>query len=45
MIYIGIIIAKQKHFASIMSANGEVLVEAFGFTNDHAGFFAIPIKN
>ena len=38
MIYIGIDIAKQKHFASAMSAEGEILIPAFGFNNDHTGF-------
>lgn len=38
MIYIGIDIAKQKHFASALSAEGEILIHAFGFTNDHVGF-------
>lgn len=38
MIYVGIDIAKQKHFASIMTSDGEILIEPFAFTNDHAGF-------
>jgi len=38
MIYVGIDIAKQKHYASVMSSEGEVLVPSFPFTNDHAGF-------
>lgn len=38
MIYVGIDIAKKKHFAFVMSCDGEILVEAFGFTNDHSGF-------
>lgn len=38
MIYVGIDIAKQKHYASIMNSDGEILIEPFSFTNDHTGF-------
>ena len=38
MNYVGIDIAKQTHFASIMNSDGEVLVEPFPFSNDYAGF-------
>lgn len=38
MIYVGIDIAKQNHFASIMNSDGEILVQPFPFTNDFAGF-------
>lgn len=38
MIYVGIDIAKQKHFAAAMTADGEVLIPPFGFTNDAEGF-------
>ena len=38
MIYVGIDIAKQTHYASIMNSDGEVLVAPFSFTNDHSGF-------
>lgn len=38
MIYVGIDIAKQKHYASVVSSEGEVLVPSFPFTNDHTGF-------
>ena len=38
MIYVGIDIAKQNHFASIMNSDGEILAEPFSFTNDHSGF-------
>ena len=31
MIYIGIDIAKEKHFAAAMTADGEVLIQPFGF--------------
>ena len=38
MNYVGIDIAKQTHYASIMNSDGEILVEPFPFSNDHAGF-------
>lgn len=38
MIYVGIDIAKQKHYASIMNSDGEVLAEPFPFSNDYNGF-------
>ena len=38
MIYVGIDIAKLNHFASVISSDGEVLVEPFKFTNDNDGF-------
>ena len=38
MVYVGIDIAKQKHFAAAMTADGEVLVPPFSFTNDANGF-------
>lgn len=38
MIYVGIDIAKQKHFASVMSADGEVLIQPVSFTNDIPDF-------
>lgn len=38
MNYVGIDIAKQTHYASIMNSDGEILVEAFSFSNDHSGF-------
>lgn len=38
MIYVGIDIAKQKHFAAAMTADGEALIPPFGFTNDAGGF-------
>jgi transposase len=44
MIYVGIDIAKQKHFASVMSSEGEILLEPFGFTNEHNGFHLILSK-
>jgi transposase len=38
MIYVGIDIAKEKHFAAAMTADGEVLIQPFGFTNNSEGF-------
>lgn len=38
MIYAGIDIAKLNHFASVLSSDGEVLVEPFQFSNDLEGF-------
>lgn len=38
MIYVGIDIAKQKHFAAAMTADGEVLIPPFGFENNSEGF-------
>lgn len=38
MIYVGIDIAKLNHFASVTNSDGEVLTEAFAFTNNHVGF-------
>jgi transposase len=38
MIYIGIDIAKQKHFAAAMTADGETLIPPFGFENNSEGF-------
>ena len=38
MIYVGIDIAKLNHFASVVSSDGEILIEPFKFTNDNDGF-------
>lgn len=38
MIYVGIDIAKQTHYASVMNSDGEILVKSFAFSNDHTGF-------
>lgn len=38
MYYVGIDVAKLHHFASILSQEGEVLIEPFEFTNDYDGF-------
>ena len=44
MIYVGIDIAKLNHFASALSADGEVLIEPFKFTNDGDGFHMLVSK-
>lgn len=44
MIYVGIDIAKLNHFASIISHDGEVLVEPFKFLNDNDGFRLLASK-
>lgn len=36
MIYVGIDVAKQTHYAAIMNSDGEILAEPFAFTNDHS---------
>ena len=38
MIYVGIDIAKQTHYAAIMNSDGEILSEPFAFSNDYSGF-------
>ena len=38
MIYVGVDIAKQNHYAAIINSDGEILAKPFSFTNDHAGF-------
>lgn len=38
MIYVGIDIAKEFHFASVVNSELDVLVKPFKFTNDNAGF-------
>ena len=43
MIYAGIDIAKLNHFASVVSSDGEVLVEPFKFSNDFEGFRSLSL--
>ena len=43
MIYAGIDIAKHNHFASVVSSDGEVLVEPFQFSNDLEGFRSLSL--
>ena len=38
MFYVGIDIAKNTHWASCMSSDGEVIFEPFSFSNDTSGF-------
>ena len=41
MVYIGIDIAKYKHFASVVSSDGEVIVKPFPFENSREGFMKL----
>ncbi len=41
MVYIGIDIAKFKHFASVVSSDGEVIVKPFPFENSREGFMKL----
>ena len=41
MFYIGIDIAKFKHFASVVSSDGEVIVKPFPFENSRQGFMKL----
>ncbi len=43
MIYVGIDIAKLNHFASVVSSDGEVLVEPFKFLNNDEGFRSLSL--
>ena len=38
MFYVGIDIAKNTHWASIISSDGEIVKEPFSFSNDNSGF-------
>ena len=38
MIYVGIDIAKNFHFASVVNSDLQTLVKPFKFTNDDSGF-------
>lgn len=38
MIYVGIDIAKNTHWASAMNSDGEILLESFSFQNNNEGF-------
>lgn len=44
MIYVGIDIAKLNHFASVISSDGEILIEPFKFLNDLDGFQVLISK-
>ena len=41
MVYIGIDIAKFKHFASVVSSDGKVIVKPFSFENSRKGFMKL----
>ena len=41
MVYIGIDIAKFKHFASVVSSDGKVIVKPFYFENSRQGFLKL----
>ena len=41
MVYIGIDIAKFKHFASVVSSDGKVIVKPFPFENSRQGFMKL----
>lgn len=41
MVYIGIDIAKYKHFASVVSSDGDVIVKPFPFENSREGFMKL----
>ena len=44
MIYVGVGIAKLRHFASAISSDGEILIEPFEFLNDYDGFHLLTSK-
>lgn len=44
MIYFGIDVAKDTHYAAVANSDGEVLVEPFAFGNDAAGFCLLQTK-
>ena len=43
-IYVGIDIAKLNHFATVISSDGEIILEPFKFTNDADGFQLLVSK-
>lgn len=44
MIYVGIDIAKNTHFASAVNSDGEVLLKPFSFSNSNEGFILLLSK-
>ena len=36
--FVGIDIAKNTHWASCLSSDGEIILEPFSFSNDNSGF-------
>ena len=44
MIYVSINIAKLNYFASVVSSEGEILIEPLQFSNDFDGFYLLLSK-
>ena len=44
MIFVGIDVAKETHYAAVMNSDGVVLIEPFPFSNDASGFSALTDK-
>lgn len=44
MIYVGIDVAKETHYAAVMDSDGVVLVKPFTFSNDASGFSKLTSK-
>jgi len=44
MIYVGIDVAKETHYAAVMDDNNNVLVKPFDFNNDAVGFAKLISK-
>ena len=44
MIFVGIDIAKLKHFASAISSEGKILIAPSQFSNDYDGFYLLLSK-
>lgn len=44
MIYVGIDIAKENHYAAVMNSDGVVISEPFAFSNDAVGFSKLMLK-
>ncbi len=44
MVYIGIDIAKFKHFSSVVTSDGKVIVKPFPFENSRIGFMKLLKK-
>ena len=44
MIFVGIDIAKKKHFAAAMDSDGQILLEPFPFDNNIQGFSLLNSK-
>ncbi len=44
MIFVGIDIAKKKHFAAAMNSDGQIIFEPFPFDNNIQGFSLLTSK-